>query len=187
MKHFEKQKNVFGNDHNIQVIDGSQKVAILTKYLKPGSSVLEIGMGLGNDLKLLQQYYKVTGSDISWKLLDLFRFRHPDFRLLMLDAVTLETSLSFDCIYSNKVLHHLSENELNQSFLRQYLVLNPKGILCHALWYGNKKVVAKKEVFHYYTENTLKAIIGKRFKTLLTQRYTEMVENDSLLVILEKC
>jgi cyclopropane fatty-acyl-phospholipid synthase-like methyltransferase len=187
MKYFEDKKNVDDYIQMAKDYDGRQNIAHLSNFLSSGSSILEIGMGPGKDLEILSKDYKVTGSDISNIFLDIYREKHPNARLLLLDAISLETNLKFDCIYSNKVLHHLSDKELKQSFQRQHKLLNPKGILCHTIWYGNKKVMAKNEVFHYYTEKNLEPLLKNRFRTLSTQRYTEMVENDSLLLIVQKC
>ena len=69
-------------------------------------------MGPGIDLKMLNKHFRATGSDNSQFFLD--RFRNSDCKadLIYLDAVELDTEKSFDCIYSNKVLHHLTDGQL---------------------------------------------------------------------------
>ncbi len=91
--------------------DGAELIALLRRYLPEGSSVLELGMGPGKDLDLFRQSYRVTGSDISRVFLDRYRKDHPEADLLLLDATSMDTDRTFDCIYSNKVLHHLSRPE----------------------------------------------------------------------------
>lgn len=92
--------------------DGRDLIEVLRSQLPDGSSVLEVGMGPGVDLGILENYFRVAGSDTSQFFLDRYRESHPDSDLLLLDAVTLETQRSFDCIYSNKVLHHLTDEQL---------------------------------------------------------------------------
>ena len=123
--------------------DGRAIVQVLNKYLDAGSTVLEVGMGPGRDIPLLEERYRVTASDISQAFIDLYREKNPDADLLLLDGVTMETERRFDCIYSNKVLHYLDAVQLRRSFVRQGEVLNPGGLLCHTLWYGDKVVQVK--------------------------------------------
>ena len=99
--------------------DGRELVEVLREHLRDGASVLEIGMGPGVDLQLLSEHFLATGSDNSQFFVDRFRKLHPDLDLLLLDAVKLDTERTFDCIYSNKVLHHLTSEQLAQSLGRQ--------------------------------------------------------------------
>ena len=74
-------------------------------------------MGPGKDLDMLAKHYQVTGSDLSGVFLDLYRKKHKDADLLLLDAVSLKTDREWQGIYSNKVLHHLSKEELSESLI----------------------------------------------------------------------
>ncbi len=105
--------------------DGAELIKILKKYLPENSTVLEIGIGPGKDLDILKKLYTVTGSDNSQIFLDKYKKNHPDTNLLLLDAVTMKTDRRFDCIYSNKVLHHLTKEDLTKSLQRQKEMLNP--------------------------------------------------------------
>jgi trans-aconitate methyltransferase len=99
--------------------DGTELIKILQKYLPENSTVLELGMGPGKDMDILKNSYTVTGSDSSQIFLDKYKERHPDSDLLLLDAVTIHTDRKFDCIYSNKVLHHLTKKDRIKSLQRQ--------------------------------------------------------------------
>eukprot|EP00511_Aplanochytrium_stocchinoi_P004772 CAMPEP_0204829174 /NCGR_PEP_ID=MMETSP1346-20131115/7225_1 /ASSEMBLY_ACC=CAM_ASM_000771 /TAXON_ID=215587 /ORGANISM="Aplanochytrium stocchinoi, Strain GSBS06" /LENGTH=185 /DNA_ID=CAMNT_0051958739 /DNA_START=93 /DNA_END=650 /DNA_ORIENTATION=+ len=168
--------------------DGAQLITVLKDYLKPHSSILELGMGPGKDLELLSQLDSctVTGSDTSPIFLDLFREKHPQADVMLLDAVTMETDRRFDCVYSNKVLQHLSRDELKQSLSRQASVLNKNGILFHSLWYGDKEEHHSGLLSVYYTSDTLKSVIGSHFQVLAMEQYDEMNVGDSMYVILRK-
>lgn len=167
--------------------DGAELIAILREYLPEGSTVLELGMGPGIDLKLLAEHFTVTGSDYALPFLERYREIDPASDLLHLDAVTLDIERIFDAIYSNKVLQHLTRDELQQSLVRQVALLNDGGIALHTFWYGDKP----DELMHglrfvYYTETMLQETVGAAFEVLRIERYTEMEFEDSLLVVLRK-
>ena len=162
--------------------DGSMLIDVLKKHLPTGSTVLELGMGPGKDLELLGTDCVATGSDHSELFLDLYRENHPDADLLFLDAVSLDTDRQFDCIYSNKVLIHLSELELRASFARQAAVLNPRGLLMHSFWYGDQHGLT----FYYYTEPVLTQLAGEAYTILDVARYKEIVEGDSVYLLMQK-
>lgn len=164
--------------------DGRALIAVLQGYVAIGATVLELGMGPGKDLALLSEHYRVTGSDQSQLFLDRYRQAHPDADLLYLDAATLDTERRFDAIYSNKVLHHLTKPELQQSFLAQARVLNPQGIALHSFWYGDKVEDYEGLLFVYYTEAAIREAIGENFEILEIRRYAEMEPDDSLYVVL---
>jgi len=95
------------------------------EYYKTKESVLlEIGSGPGTDWKILNKSYQATGSDNSKEFLNHLLAAYPDGEFLELDAVTLTTSKKFDGIYSNKVLHHIKDNELVNSLQRPFCQLS---------------------------------------------------------------
>ena len=166
--------------------DGKILIEALQPYLPPNSTLLEIGMGGGKDLLLLNEHYQVTGSDYSQSFLDLFQQHHPDIPILQLDAITLQTNQTYDAIYSNKVLYHLTPTELKQSFQLQAKILNHNGILLHSFWFGDKQEEMHGLHFSYYTEDTIQALIDDSYEILKLERYTEMETNDSLYIIVKK-
>ncbi len=167
--------------------DGRMITELLNLYLKPGSTLLEIGMGPGKDLDILAEKYRVTGSDISKAFLDLYREKHPRADLLQLGASTLMTDRRFDCIYSNKVLHQISPEALKDSFKRQQEVLLPAGLACHSFWYGDKVVQHREKQFWYYTEETIQPFIKDKFELVFHKKFMEMIPDDSIVFILRRC
>ncbi len=117
-------------------VEASILVDALASLLPGGSTLLELGMGPGKELVKLSRHFRVTGSDNSQGFLEIFAGSHPSVQLLNLDAVTIETDLTFDCIFSNKVLHHLSRDDLLASFDRQRRVVKLGGLLFHSFWLG---------------------------------------------------
>lgn len=183
----------FDNEENVEKYvemadgyDGEALIAELRNYLPAGASVLELGMGPGKDLDILIRTYQVCGSDRSAAFLERYRRNRPQADLLRLDAVTLDTERTFDAIYSNKVLHHLTRADLAGSFRQQAARLNSDGLLFHSFWYGDKEESFSGMQFIYYTEETLQPVIGPEFEWVKAEIYTEMEDGDSFYVILRK-
>lgn len=166
--------------------DGRELIERLRAWLQPGSTVLELGMGPGVDLEILAENFVVTGSDYAPPFLKRYRQLHPEADLLLLDAITLQTERRFDCIYSNKVLYHLSETELVGSLRRQADLLNRGGILLHSFWVGQGSEEMHGLTFTYYTEATLAPLFPDNYELIESRRYTEMEADDSLYIALRK-
>lgn len=111
--------------------------------------------------------------------LNRYKKKNPKSDLLKLDAVTLDTDRTFDCIYSNKVLHHLPRGDLKKSFQRQTEILNPNGIIFHSFWKGDKDENYDGLLFTRYQIDGLKEILGNSLQILTMNTYTEMEEDDS--------
>jgi len=190
MSYYDDPKNVREYIEMAEGYDGRELIEALSKYLPAGASVLELGMGPGKDLDLLNKTFQATGSDSAQPFLDLYRKRHPQADLLLLDAVTLDAAAigerTFDAIYSNKVLYHLTRDQLRTSLRNQARVLNPGGVLLHSLWYGDGEQDMHGLHFVYYTEDTFRALVGDEFEIVETVRYTEMEADDSCYVMLRK-
>ena len=186
MGYFDDEQNVEDYVKMAEGYDGRALIDILKKHLRNGSTVLELGMGTGKDFEILSEFFLVTGSDNSQAFLDRYKKRNAAADLVLIDAVKMDIDRKFDCIYSNKVLHHLTREELKVSLSRQAKVLNSKGILFHALWYGDKEEEMSGLRFVYYTEETLGEIVGSEYELLEARRYAEMEKDDSMYVVLRK-
>lgn len=186
MAYFDDPRNVQNYITMAAGYDGRELVTALGKYFPDGAEVLELGMGPGVDLDLLSQQYQVTGSDTSRVFLDRYRKNHPGADLLLLDAETIETSRRFAGLYSNKVLHHLSSEQLQASFLRQQAVLLPEGIALHSFWLGDGEEFMDGLRFRCYSEDYLHALVEHNFTILESTRYEEFEADDSLYLILNK-
>ena len=186
MNYYDDGKNVEDYIKMADGYDGRELIDLLREHLPAGSTVLELGMGPGTDLDLLAEHFQVTGSDRSAIFVERYRVKHPEADLLQLDAVTLETDRHFDCIYSNKVLHHLTRAEMVESFRRQAALLNGGGLLCHSFWTGDQEEEMHGMHFAYYTEETLAALLGDDLEWVEAVQYAEMEEGDSLCALLKK-
>jgi cyclopropane fatty-acyl-phospholipid synthase-like methyltransferase len=186
MDFFSDRKNVLAYIQESEGYTGINLILQLEKYLPEGSRLLELGIGPGKDMDILSEKYKVTGSDRSRVFLDIYRETHPKAKLLQLDAVTLETELLFDAVYSNKVLIHLSKAELIQSLKKQKSLLRAGGLLLHSFWAGTGEDDFDGLKFYYYQEKEIAEIIAADFVIVETGHYKEMEENDSFYILLRK-
>jgi len=186
MSFFENENNINEYINMALGYDGRELIEILKLHLKSGSTVLELGMGPGKDLDILAETYKVTGSDFSSLFIELYQKTHPEADLLRLDAVKLDTDRTFDCIYSNKVLHHITQDDLEKSFEQQLRILNKDGIAFHSFWFGDKEENHHGLRFIYYTQEILKKLIPSDFEIIEISRYLELKKDDSLYVVLKK-
>lgn len=166
--------------------DGAKIIEELLRFLPAFSSILEIGSGPGTDWQILRKNYEVTGSDNSSAFLNHLRKSCPEGDFLLLDASTLRTDLTFDGIYSNKVLHHLEDEALEASIHRQAEILKPGGIVCHTFWKGKDSEIFNDLLVNYHTDTGLRELFEAQFEPLLIRYYQEFEKSDSLLYIGKK-
>ncbi len=166
--------------------DGGELIEVLQKYVPSDSSVLELGMGPGKDLALLQRSFRTTGSDSSAIFVDRYRSLAPSADVLLLDAVELDTERRFDAIYSNKVMHHLSKQDAARSLTSQHKVLDAGGIALHSLWSGDELEEHHGLLFQQYTAESFAELLDGQFEVLESTLYAEMESGDSLYVVLKR-
>lgn len=164
-------------------VSGKELIEKLMKVLPAQSEVLEIGSGPGTDWKILNESFKVTGSDNSSEFLKHLKRTNPKGEFLALDANTLKTNKKFDGIYSNKVMHHLNDKELIDSVQRQYKILNATGIICHSFWKGEDSEIFKGLFVNYHNEVSIQEVFQDFFKILSIEYYKEFDDDDSLLLL----
>jgi SAM-dependent methyltransferase len=166
--------------------DGRELIEILRSYVPSGSSVLELGMGPGVDLALLEPHFQATGSDASAIFVDRYRALESSADVLVLDAVDLDTDRRFDAIYSNKVMHHLPKRDAKKSLTAQHRALNPGGTALHSLWFGDQLEEHHGLLFQQYTAESFSELLDGQFEVLEAKQYAEMEPDDSLSVVLRR-
>lgn len=189
MAYFDDKKNALDYIKmvdNIEGYDTNILIDIFKKYVKKDSKVLELGMGPGKDLDILKQTFEMTGSDFSKSFLDIYLENNNKANLLQLDAVTINTTQKFDAIYSNKVLIHLTKEELHKSLLRQLKVLNKNGIAFHSFWKGDKEEEMHGLRFVYYSGENLIKLVPQNFEILESGSYKDMEKDDSIYLALKR-
>ncbi len=155
----------------------------IDKLLHNNAKILELGSGTGKDYQKLSEKYEVVGSDYSESFLEVL-----GENFLHIDARNFKLNIKFDMVYSNKVLHHLSIDELASSLQSQYNVLKEDGYVVMTLWYGNSTKEHDGLVSYYYNESHLDQVKGD-FNLVEVVKYKEMdfsEGDDSFLVIMQK-
>ncbi len=188
MEYFKKRENVQKYKEMVGEHDGSWLIEKLSVYLNNGNTVLELGMGLGLDFELLSKKYAVTGTDNSPIFVEDYKNKNPKADIVLLDAIHVDINKNFDCIFSNKVLHHLTKKQFEVSLKNQKAHLNDDGIIFMTLWHGEHKeeMMFNDELrFTYYKENDIKEIVGDDFEILAIEKFKEFDEDDSILVVLK--
>jgi ubiquinone/menaquinone biosynthesis C-methylase UbiE len=163
--------------------DGSELYNIINKHLQENSTLLELGCGPGNDIAHLQKKYAVAGSDLSDEFLLRAKKRFSNVPFLKLDAVSINTDSVFDCIFSNKVLHHFSPEDLEKSLKRQQNIIKPNGIFAHTFWLGEREFTMEGMLFVYYNREKLLDLVSRYFTILETYVYKEFEEGDSIFIV----
>ncbi|CED57326.1 putative methyltransferase [Aliivibrio wodanis] len=186
MSFYENEKNVDKYISMCGGYDGSNLHEFLSEHLKPTSWLLELGCGAGSDIDALKERYKVTGSDFSLEFLKRCSYRHPDIEFLQLNACDLQLERQFDCLFSNKVLHHLSNLDLKESLKNQLSLLNSNGLIAHSFWLGEGSEEMEGLTFNYYLKESLLAMISEFYTIVGTLDYFEFEKGDSIFIVAEK-
>jgi len=183
MGYYDDSKHVDEYIHMCDEYDGKNIYELLAKHLNKGSTLLELGSGPGLDIKNLKEYYKISGSDLSEEFLKRLKLKFPDIPFFNIDITNIDVKGRYDCIYSNKVLHHIDKDQLQTSLIQQKKHLTENGLIAHSFWIGEESMQMHGLLFTYYTKNAILELIQKNFEILETLSYTEFEDNDSLVVI----
>lgn len=151
--------------------------------LPRGNSLLEIGMGPGNDFAWMSELYEMTGSDYSPLFIEKAKKRFPGADLVVLDGISLPTERRFDALYSCKVYQHIPLEKFIEVLDRQWQILNPGGVIIHSFWIGDKIEDMDDMRFYYHNEALLTEAIESKFNIVYREKYTEFEEGDSLFLI----
>ncbi len=189
MNYFMKRENVEQYKSMIAEYDPMPIINKLESYLKEDDFILELGMGAGLDFEILSKKYSAVGTDNSPVFIDDYKRDHPEADVRILDASNITINEKFDCIFSNKVLQHLTKDNFVKSLSQQKNILHKNGIIFMTLWYGDyrEELMFEGEIrFTYYTENDIKEIVKDTFEIVTIERYSEMEECDSMVVVLKR-
>ncbi len=186
MSFFTKRENVDLYSSMMQGYDNSFLMKEIKKVLPKSSSLLELGMGTGIDLLSLSEEYEVIGSDYSQLFVDDFH-KISEIEAVVLDAVSVNINNKFDCIYSNKVLQHLSKKDFVISLKNQAKRLKNNGILFFTLWNGEYREEFEFDGelrFVYYNRKIIEKLLPDELKIERILTYSEFEDDDSIIIIL---
>ncbi|MFV0424929.1 MAG: class I SAM-dependent methyltransferase [Bacilli bacterium] len=153
------------------------------KFIPKNLKVLELGFGTGLDYFALKDFYEYTISDYSKAFIDEFKKRY-NIDAIQIDAKFIDINEKFDCIFSNKVLHVFTDEELVLSFDSQYNALYSDGYIFHTLWYSKDAI--PDEYANRVNEAKLIELLDKKFEVIHSETYSEMEDEDSIVFIAKK-
>jgi SAM-dependent methyltransferase len=163
-------------------VDPSSFLTPLTKMLRPGASVLDIGCGSGRDLLWLKERgYNPTGFERSQKLAALSR-KYSGCPVIEDDFLTYDfSSLKFEAILMIGALVHLSGSQLEPAFLSITTALEENGLVLLSLKEGNGRInTADGRIFILWQPEELEKIFLKNgFRILdFSRQISKIRESD---------
>lgn len=167
-------------------VNGAIHIDHLQKHLAENSKLLELGTGPGTDFEILSKTYQVTGSDYSIEFIKHLENKYPSAKFLEVNAAQIPSDITFNGIYSNKVLHHLSDKELESSVKTQHAALTEDGIICHTFWKGEGNEIFKGMFVNYHSKADINKKFQNHFEIIELVEYAEFEDGDSIRLIARK-
>lgn len=133
----QKDYNLIAEDYSRTRGKVWEELKFLKEYVISREKILDLGCGNGRLYELFEEmsvdYY---GVDISEKLIEIAKSRHPKDKFQVADALSLPFPDNFfDKIFSIAVLHHIPSEKLKIQFLKEAKrVLKPNGLLILTIW-----------------------------------------------------
>lgn len=150
--------------------------------ITPGSKILELGCGVGNDSAFFAQNgHQVLATDFSKLAIKNNRkhFKESNLQFEVLD-MSKKMSLpdnSFDVVYCRLSLHFFTDKATKSIFRKLHRILKPNGLLCFLCkstddpLYGKGKQIEKDmfeengHIRHFFSKDYVKELLNGMFKT----------------------
>lgn len=129
-------------------------IKILEKSLPKYKRVLDLGSKQGEDLEILDGFYEVVASEDEKSKTRYLKDKYLDIRVILIDAINLDSHKRFECIYSKNLLDELSLEEIETSFSKQKNLLEGESLVFHI--FREEKVSKEK----------IEKIVSKNYKIL---------------------
>lgn len=122
-------------------------------YGKQHRTALDVGCGSGGRMikKLESLGFRVTGIDISAKMLEIATEQHPSVQFIEADICDWESPHQFDLIFGWDSLFHLPFEQHAKVIPKLCRMLTPDGILAYTFGddYGEHESIWLEETFYY--------------------------------------
>lgn len=142
-------------------------VSLFVKHLCTGKEILETGCGAGLAMNITgRRGLKVTGIDISTKMVKYAKKRNPKSNIILGDFLTYKFNKKYDGIFSFAFIHLFPKNIALKILKKMYKLLKPKGVLYIGTSRSKKSYEGWEEKKDYKNK-------GKRFRKHWTQKEFE--------------
>ncbi|MBX4189633.1 methyltransferase domain-containing protein [Candidatus Parcubacteria bacterium] len=177
VEHYDKLADEFSYRNSVTIY--GREYGIFFDLLPEGSSIIEIGCGIGRDALRLVEKYQYTGIDASKGMLDIAKKNIPQANFQLVDFYHLDfPSKSFDGFWAAASLLHVPKNEIVLVLKSIRKIIKDNGIgfvslklkdsLDEGVIKENKKGIPTKRYFAFYE--------GGEFNKLLEQSGFEIIE-----------
>jgi len=141
--------------------------------LRDGKDILDVGCGGGDHAQFfVDKGYRVTGIDISERMVNIAREKRIDACLMDLEELTFADE-SFDGIWAVTSLLHVPKTNMPHVMQQLHRTLRPEGILYACVKQGEGEGLfaddadpETKRFFAYYQPDEFKQIFEPKFDTL---------------------
>ena len=154
--------------NTVNSVDMSENCERFLNYLKPGSSIIDLGCGSGRDLKYFKEHgYLAEGLDASEKLCQLAT-DYSGCPVICTDFINWKPEKQYDAFWANASLLHLKEEELLDFFKEKTRYLKKDGIIYFSMKSGIPTGNDEKgRFFTPFTEYLLSKILSTPSLNLL--------------------
>ncbi len=155
-EYYQEWNKKFVNDY-----DFNQVTDTFLNYLKPNSTILDLGCGTGRDsLYFKSKNYKVTAVDGSSEMCKIASSVLGD-SVKQVNFLDIDYENEFDGIFACASLLHLSDEDLVKCLHKVVKASKDKGILYISFKYGEEVRVKEGRFFNDMTEEKFKNIYSQ--------------------------
>jgi 2-polyprenyl-3-methyl-5-hydroxy-6-metoxy-1,4-benzoquinol methylase len=174
-------------DHSTNTwwIAGTEKFCA---YLKPGATILDAGCAGGMKTEYLDKKgFKVTGIDLSEKMIEIAKARMPQGNFFVADLLEpLKLDQKFDAVFVQAVLLHIPKGKIREVLANLLSVLNPGGIIYLAVKKirpgQSEEMTVKENDYGYDYERLFSFYREGEFEGYLSELGAETVFHDVTLI-----
>lgn len=125
--------------HNTTQLHPNDEAQKFIKLLPAQAKIIDIGCGPGRDAKVFSDYgLNVVGIDFSFNMIEAAKQTAPQATFFVMDIEHITfPSESFDGVWANSALLHISKKNVGIVLEKLYDILKPKGLLYLSVKHGN--------------------------------------------------
>ena len=148
----------------VESLHNKSQSDVFIGLIPKGCSILDLGCGSGRDAKIFADSgYKVTGVDLSTKMIDNCQKRKINANFHVMDITSLKfEDETYDAIWANASFIHLSKKEIKKGLDEANRVLKRSGIVYISVKEGKTEGIEKdrrysklKKFVSYYSKEEI--------------------------------